>query len=110
MGAVLHYLDVLKPGGGLGVVIPHWQYAWRAHLDGNAWGHRWNTAPEVRAGMGRGGAAGDCGMRGGDYRGPGRGVAFARVNVGNASACGSWQDAGPRRWRAVRARSPSSLP
>lgn len=27
--------------------MPHWQYAWRAHLDASPWGHRWNTAPEV---------------------------------------------------------------
>ncbi|GBF87991.1 hypothetical protein Rsub_00703 [Raphidocelis subcapitata] len=47
VAAVLHWLSLLKPGGGLGVVIPHWQYAWRAHKDNSSWGHRWNTAPEV---------------------------------------------------------------
>ena len=47
VAAVLHYLDILKPGGGLGVVVPHWRYAWDARDDPHAWGHRWNTAPEV---------------------------------------------------------------
>ncbi|KAI8467942.1 MAG: hypothetical protein J3K34DRAFT_523318 [Monoraphidium minutum] len=47
VAAVLHYLDLLKPGGGLGVVIPHWQYAWPAHTDDRPWGHRWNTCPEL---------------------------------------------------------------
>lgn len=45
--AVLHYLSLLKPGGGLGVVIPHWRYAWDASHDRAAWGHRWNTSPEL---------------------------------------------------------------
>lgn len=47
VAAVLRYLRILKPGGGLGVVIPHWKYAWDARNDKNAWGHRWNSAPEV---------------------------------------------------------------
>lgn len=45
--AVLHYLDVLKPGGGIGIVVPHWEYAWDARLDDGQWGHRWNSCPEV---------------------------------------------------------------
>ena len=36
---VLSYLRMLKPGGGLGVVVPHWQYSWDTRRDGNAWGH-----------------------------------------------------------------------
>ncbi len=47
VSAVLHYLHVLKPGGGLGVVIPHQRYAWPAATDNNEWGHRWGTAPEL---------------------------------------------------------------
>ena len=39
--------DVLKPGGGLGVVVPNWRYTWDARKDGTEWGHRWNSAPEV---------------------------------------------------------------
>lgn len=39
--------DVLKPGGGLGVGIPNWRYAWDARNEIHEWGHRWNTAPDV---------------------------------------------------------------
>ena len=38
---------MLKPGGGLGVALPHWRYTWDARLDTTRWGHRWNSAPEV---------------------------------------------------------------
>jgi SAM-dependent methyltransferase len=47
VAAVLHYLDILKPGGGLGVVVPNWRYTWDARKDVTQWGHRWNSAPEV---------------------------------------------------------------
>ena len=39
--------DTLKPGGGLGVVVPNWRYTWDARKDNTQWGHRWNSAPEV---------------------------------------------------------------
>ena len=39
--------DTLKPGGGLGVVLPNWRYTWDARRDTAQWGHRWNSAPEV---------------------------------------------------------------
>jgi predicted SAM-dependent methyltransferase len=47
VAAVLHYLDMLKPGGGLGVAVPNWRYTWDARTDATQWGHRWNSAPEV---------------------------------------------------------------
>lgn len=47
VATVLHYMDILKPGGGLGVGLPNWRYAWDARNEITAWGHRWNTAPEV---------------------------------------------------------------
>ena len=62
-GSVLHYLDLLKPGGGLGVVIPHWRYAWPAHTDNQPWGHRWNTCPEVGRAGGRPCYKRVCGLR-----------------------------------------------
>lgn len=46
-GAMNHYLDVLKPGGGIGVVIPNYDYCWDASRDASVWGHRWSTKPEV---------------------------------------------------------------
>lgn len=47
IATVTHYLSLLKPGGGLGVVLPHWRYSWPAQSDDTRWGHRWNAAPEV---------------------------------------------------------------
>lgn len=40
VAAVLHYLDIVKPGGGVGIVVPNWEYAWDARGDDNEWGHR----------------------------------------------------------------------
>ena len=47
VAAVLHWLDVVKPGGGVGIVVPDWRYTWDARTDTNAWGHRWNPTPEL---------------------------------------------------------------
>ena len=44
---VLHWLDLLRPGGGIGVVVPDWRYTWDARNDHHPWGHRWNCTPEV---------------------------------------------------------------
>jgi SAM-dependent methyltransferase len=104
---VLHYLSLLKPGGGLGIVIPTWQYAWRAQFDGHAWGHRWNTAPEVR-GRGRAG-----GRREGSARrrgaGSGGGQRAAAAGSGQrrraaAGAAARWWEALPRRARCSNPR------
>lgn len=45
--AIHHYLDLLKPGGGLGLVMPDWQYAMDARFDSSPWGHKWNTEPQL---------------------------------------------------------------
>ena len=45
--AVLHWLDLVKPGGGVGIVVPDWRYTWDARNDDHAWGHRWNPTPEL---------------------------------------------------------------
>jgi SAM-dependent methyltransferase len=47
IGALLHYLDIVKPGGGIGIVVPDWHYAWDASVDNNFWGHKWNSDPET---------------------------------------------------------------
>jgi SAM-dependent methyltransferase len=44
--AMNHYLDLLKPGGGIGIVIPNYDYCWNAKNDNHVWGHRWSTTPE----------------------------------------------------------------
>lgn len=47
VGVILHWLDILKPGGGLGVVIPDWRYAWDARQDAAPYGHKWNSSPDM---------------------------------------------------------------
>jgi SAM-dependent methyltransferase len=42
---ILEWLRVLKPGGGIGVVVPNWKYNWDASYDLYPYGHRWNTSP-----------------------------------------------------------------
>lgn len=44
---VLHWLDLVKPGGGVGIVVPDWRYTWDARNDHHPWGHRWNPTPEL---------------------------------------------------------------
>lgn len=42
-----HWLKLLKPGGGIGLVIPDWRYAWDSRTDQSAYGHKWNSTSEV---------------------------------------------------------------
>lgn len=44
---VLHWLDLVKPGGGIGVVVPDWRYTGDARLSDAPRGHRWNPTPEL---------------------------------------------------------------
>jgi len=44
---VRHWLDVLKPGGGVGIVVPDWRYTRNARGDRHPWGHRWNPTPAL---------------------------------------------------------------
>merc|ERR1719223_1474430 len=46
-----HYLDILRPGGGIGIILPHMDYVWAAHEDKAIWGHRWATRPETVCAM-----------------------------------------------------------
>lgn len=43
--AIDHYLNKLRPGGGLGIVVPNVYFAWDPSSDDHPWGHRWNTDP-----------------------------------------------------------------
>lgn len=47
VSTVLHWLDLVKPGGGVGIVVPDWRYTWDARNDRHPWGHRWNPTPEL---------------------------------------------------------------
>jgi SAM-dependent methyltransferase len=44
---ILHWLEILKPGGGIGVVLPDWRYTWDARHDNNIYGHKWNPEPAL---------------------------------------------------------------
>jgi SAM-dependent methyltransferase len=45
IATINHYLDLLKPGGGIGIVIPNYDYCWDHKRDTSVWGHRWSTRP-----------------------------------------------------------------
>ena len=46
---ILHWLDVLKPGGGIGIVVPDWRFTWDARNDEMPYGHKWNSCPDLIA-------------------------------------------------------------
>lgn len=41
-----HWLDVIKPGGGIGIVVPNWRYTWDSRKDKGAFSHKWNPTPD----------------------------------------------------------------
>lgn len=47
VATVLHWLDVVKPGGGVGIVVPDWRYTWDARNDRHPWSRRWNPTPRL---------------------------------------------------------------
>jgi predicted SAM-dependent methyltransferase len=47
VGAVRYWLSLLKPGGGLGIVVPDWRYTWDARIDDSKFGHKWNPTPSL---------------------------------------------------------------
>jgi SAM-dependent methyltransferase len=42
-----HWLDKIKPGGGIGLILPDWRYSWDARHDEAAYGHKWNAEPDL---------------------------------------------------------------
>ena len=42
-----HWISLLKPGGGIGVVVPDWRYTWDARHDHSTYGHKWNPTPKL---------------------------------------------------------------
>ena len=47
VATVLHWLSIVKPGGGVGIIVPDWRYTWDARDDDSLWGHRMNPTPEL---------------------------------------------------------------
>lgn len=43
---VNHWLDVIKPGGGIGIVVPDWRYTWDSRKDKGKFSHKWNPTPD----------------------------------------------------------------
>ena len=44
---VNHWLDIVKPGGGIGIVVPDWRYTWDARNDHAPYSHKWNPTPAL---------------------------------------------------------------
>jgi SAM-dependent methyltransferase len=44
---VKHWIDIVKSGGGVGIVVPDWRYTWDSRNDDHPWGHRWNPTPKL---------------------------------------------------------------
>lgn len=44
---VNHWLDIVKPGGGIGIVLPDWRYTWNSRNDSEPFSHKWNPTPQL---------------------------------------------------------------
>ncbi|WP_249741140.1 methyltransferase domain-containing protein [Agrobacterium rubi] len=44
---LLHWETILKPGGGIGLVLPDYEYTWNATGDQSQFGHKWNASAEI---------------------------------------------------------------
>lgn len=45
---ILNYWGtILKPGGGIGLILPDFRYTWNARGDFSTLGHKWNTSAEI---------------------------------------------------------------
>ncbi|CAA2160568.1 putative S-adenosylmethionine-dependent methyltransferase/MSMEI_2290 [Methylobacterium brachiatum] len=47
VSVINHWLDKIKPGGGIGIVVPDWRYTWDSRNDGAPFGHKWNPTPKL---------------------------------------------------------------
>lgn len=47
VGVINYWLSLLKPGGGIGIVVPDWRYTWDARNDNAPLGHKWNPTPDL---------------------------------------------------------------
>jgi len=44
---LLHWGELLKPGGGIGLILPNARYTWDAAGDDSQFGHKWNPSAAV---------------------------------------------------------------
>lgn len=44
---LLYWETVLKPGGGIGLILPDYRYTWNAAGDQSQFGHKWNSSAEI---------------------------------------------------------------
>jgi len=47
VSTINHWLDTLKPGGGIGLVLPDWRYTWDSRNDRAPFSHKWNPTPSL---------------------------------------------------------------
>jgi len=48
---ISYWLSLVKPGGGVGVVVPDWRYTWDSRNDHAPLSHKWNPTPSLIEGM-----------------------------------------------------------
>ncbi|KQW54776.1 methyltransferase domain-containing protein [Ensifer sp. Root127] len=47
MEILIYWGSLLKPGGGIGLILPNDKYTWNATGDHSQFGHKWNTSAEI---------------------------------------------------------------
>ncbi len=47
MEILQYWNSLLKPGGGIGLVLPNYEYTWNAAGDNSRFGHKWNSSTSV---------------------------------------------------------------
>ncbi|MDX8459208.1 methyltransferase domain-containing protein [Mesorhizobium humile] len=47
VGTINHWLDIVKPGGGIGIIVPDWRFTWDSRNDRAPFGHKWNPTPDL---------------------------------------------------------------
>ncbi|MGO4318063.1 methyltransferase domain-containing protein [Agrobacterium tumefaciens] len=47
VAVLMHWGSVLKPGGGIGLILPDYRYTWNAAGDQSQFGHKWNSSAEI---------------------------------------------------------------
>ncbi|WP_411037408.1 methyltransferase domain-containing protein [Shinella sp. BYT-45] len=47
MEILRYWGTLLKPGGGIGLILPNYEYTWNARGDASQFGHKWNTNADI---------------------------------------------------------------